>query len=295
MTDERGEVTEIEETVGPSRPQAFAGRGLLRPLTRWFPAALIIVGAVGAWEGIVALNDIPHWKLPAPSDIGVELWDSRGLLLGHTWVTLEEVLVGLAIALVGGVLLAGLIVLSPTMERVIYPSVIGSQAIPIIVIAPLLLIWVGYGMQHKVIVVALISFFPIVVNTVDGLKSADPDMINLLRTLGANRWQVFAKAQVPTCLPFMFSGIKIAATISVIGAVIGEWVGSSEGLGYLAIRSKSQFLSERVYAATLLLILMGIILFLIAGLLERFLLPWYHNQRRSVRLERKAPARIERS
>jgi len=195
-------------------------------------------------------------------------------------VTLEEVLVGFAIALVSGVLLAGLIHMSRTLERVIYPSVIASQTIPIIVIAPLLLIWVGYGMQHKVIVVALISFFPIVVNTVDGLRSADPDMINLLRTLGANRWQVFAKAQIPSCLPFMFSGIKVAITVSVIGAVIGEWVGSSEGLGYLAIRSQSQFLSERVWAATVLMALMGISLFAIAALLERLLLPWHHNQRR---------------
>ena len=240
---------------------------------------LILAGLVGTWEAVVALNDIPHWKLPAPSAIGEELWTSKGLLLRHTWVTLTEVLVGFAIALVGGVLLAAFISLTRTLGRVIYPSVIASQTVPIVVIAPLLLIWVGYGMQHKVIVVALISVFPIVVNTVDGLRSADPDMINLLRTMGANRWQVFTKVQVPTCLPFLFSGIKIAITVSVIGAVIGEWVGSSEGLGYLAIRSKSQFLSERVYAASVLLSLLGIGLFLIAGLLERILLPWHYNER----------------
>ena len=262
-----------------SQGAAPSGRAILELLTRWIPAALIVVAAIGAWEGIVAINDIPHWKLPAPSAIGVELWDSGGLLLRHTWVTLQEVLIGFAIALVAGILLAGLINLSRTLERVIYPSVIASQTIPIIVIAPLLLIWVGYGMQHKIIVVALISFFPIVVNTVDGLRSADPDLINLLRTLGASRWQVFAKAQIPTSLPFLFSGMKIAITVSVIGAVIGEWVGSSEGLGYLAIRSQSQFLSERVYAASFLLSLLGIGLFLLAGLLERVLLPWHHNQR----------------
>ena len=246
----------------------------------WLPAVLIIVGVVGLWEWVVAANDIPHWKLPAPSSIGGELWTSRAMLLGHTLVTFEEVLLGLAMALLTGVLLAWLITLSRTLERVIYPSVIASQTIPIIVIAPLLLIWLGYGIQHKVIVVALISFFPIVVNTVDGLRSADPDVINLVRTLGANRWQVFSKVQVPASLPFLFSGIKIAVTVSVIGAVIGEWVGSSEGLGYLSIRSKSQFLSERVYATVVILSLMGIGLFLIAAALERALLPWYHNQRR---------------
>ena len=271
--------SEMASTGGPRRPLALSNRRFLGILSRWLPGMLILAGLVGIWEAVVALNDIPHWKLPAPSAIWEELWTSKGLLLRHTWVTLTEVLVGFAIALVGGVLLAALISLSRTLERVIYPSVIASQTIPIIVIAPLLLIWVGYGMQHKVIVVALISFFPIVVNTVDGLKSADSDMINLLRTMGANRWQVFTKVQVPTCLPFLFSGIKIAITVSVIGAVIGEWVGSSEGLGYLAIRSKSQFLSERVYAASVLLSLLGLGLFLIAGLLERILLPWYYNER----------------
>ena len=259
---------------------SFSGRGLPGQLGQWVPAAVIIAAVIGAWEGMVALNDIPHWKLPAPSAVGEELWVSRGMLAGHTWVTLKEVLVGFAIALGAGVVLAGLINLSRTLQLVIYPSVIASATIPWIVVAPLLLIWVGYGMQHKVIVVALISFFPIVVNTVDGLRSSDPDMINLLRTLGANRWQIFTKVQIPTCLPSLFSGIKIAITVSVIGAVVGEWVGSSEGLGYLALRSKSQFLSERVYAAIFLLSLMGIGLFLTARGLEKLLLPWHHNERR---------------
>lgn len=254
--------------------------GLAMDVKRWLPACLIIIGFIGLWEWLVATNDIPAWKLPSPSGIGMELWVSRGLLLGHTWVTMEEVLIGFAVALLSGVTLACLIHYSRTLERVIYPGVVASQTIPIIVIAPLLLIWLGYGIQHKVFVVALISFFPIVVNTVDGFKSTDPDMVNLLKTLGANRWQIFRKVHVPSSMPFLFSGIKIAITVSVIGAVIGEWVGSSEGLGYLAIRSKSQFLSERVYATVVLLSLMGIGLFLIAGALERVMLPWYHNERR---------------
>lgn len=272
--------------LGPDRLRALATREPIQLLARWLPAVLIFAGLIGLWEWVVASNDIPHWKLPSPHSIGEELWSSRSLLWRHTWVTLEEVVIGFAIALGAGVLLAGLIHQSRTLERVIYPSVIASQTIPIVVIAPLLLIWLGYGLQHKVIVVALISFFPIVVNTVDGLRSADPDMVNLVRTLGANRWQVFTKVQVPHSLPFLFSGIKIAITVSVIGAVIGEWVGSSEGLGYLAIRSKSQFLSERVYATVVLLSVMGIALFLAAGLLERMMLPWHHHQRRRRTIDR---------
>ena len=268
------------QPAGKSKAAPPFAEYAVQSITRWLPAGIIVAGIIGLWEWVVATNDIPAWKLPAPSAIGAELWTSRGMLWGHTWVTVEEVIIGFALALFSGVALAWLITWSKTLERVIYPGVVASQTIPIIVIAPLLLIWLGYGIQHKVIVVALISFFPIVVNTVDGLKSADPDMINLLKTLGASRWQVFRKIHVPASLPFLFSGVKIAITVSVIGAVIGEWVGSSEGLGYLAIRSKSQFLSERVYATVVLLSLMGITLFLIAGALERLMLPWYHTEKR---------------
>ena len=280
LTEESGKPIGSSEPTVRSRRRPFPNWRTVQRLGQWFPVVVIVIAAIGLLEAIVVLNDIPHWKLPAPSSVGEELWTSRGLLLNHAGVTLEEVLIGFTIALAGSTLLATLMNFSRTLERVIYPSVVAATTIPVIVIAPLLLIWVGYGIQHKVIVVALISFFPIVVNTVDGLKAADPDMINLLRTLGANRWQVFIKAQIPTALPFLFSGIKIAITVSVIGAVVGEWAGSSEGLGYLAVRSKSQFLTERVYASIVVLSAMAIALFLAAGLLERLLLPWYHNQRR---------------
>ena len=208
------------------------------------------------------------------------------MLLRHTLVTLEEVVVGFGLALAGGILLASAIALWRSVERAIYPFVIASQTIPVIVIAPLLLVWVGYGLTPKVIVVALIAFFPIVVNTVDGLKSVDPDVVSLMRTLGANRWQVFAKVQLPSSLPFLFSGTRVAVAISVIGAVIGEWVGSSEGLGYLMIRSKPQFLTERVFAAIAILSAMGIGLFVLVGAIERLAIPWSHGERRQGALER---------
>ena len=285
VTESRQGVRRPAPSGGAARLLYFTGRGIPRPLSQWLPAAVIIAVVIGIWEGVVALNDIPHWKLVAPSAVGGELWSSREMLAGHAWVTLKEVLVGFAIALGAGVVLAGLINLSRTVQLVIYPLVIASATIPWILLAPLLLIWVGYGMQHKVIVVALISFFPIVVSTVDGLRSSDPDMINLLRTLGANRWQVFTKVQIPTCLPFLFSGIKIGITVSVIGAVVGEWVGASEGLGHLAQQSKAHLLSARVYAAIFLLMVMGIGLFLIAHGLEKLLLPWHHNERRQRSIE----------
>jgi ABC-type nitrate/sulfonate/bicarbonate transport system permease component len=241
---------------------------------------IIVVAALGLWEGLVRGLRVPDWLLPAPSDIGLELYSSSRLLWRHTVVTLEEVLIGFALALGVGVLLAVAIAYSRLMERSIYPFVIASQTIPIIAIAPLLLIWLGYNLTPKIIVVALVSFFPIVVNMVDGLKAVDSDMVRMMRTLGASRWQVFVKLQVPSSLPFLFSGTKIAIAVSVIGAVIGEWVGARAGLGYLMTVSVPYFLTARVFAAIFILSVMGIALFLIVASLERLLLPWHHGQGR---------------
>lgn len=247
---------------------------------RWLPPVLMVLCLLGLWEGLVRLFNVPEWLLPAPSAIGVELHDSVALLWGHTLVTLEEVLVGFALALGVGIYLAIGIAYSRLLERSIYPFVIASQTIPVIAIAPLLLIWLGYGLSPKVVVVALIAFFPIVVNMVDGLKSVDADMVSMMRTLGASRWQIFTKLQVPTSLPFLFSGTKIAIAVSVIGAVIGEWVGARAGLGYLMTVSVPYFLTARVFAAIFILSVMGILLFVAVALLERLSLPWYHTERR---------------
>jgi len=255
--------------------------GRLRRLTgSWLPAALIVLVLLGIWEGYVRLWAVPKWLLPAPSVIIMTLVVSRELLLDHTLVTLLEVVVGFGLSLLSGVLLACGIATSRTLERALYPFVIASQMVPIIVIAPLLLIWVGYGLTPKIIVVALTAFFPIVVNMVDGLKSVDPDAVNLLRTMGASHWQIFVKVQVPTSLPFLFSGLRVAMAVSVIGAVIGEWVGSSQGLGYLMIRSKPQFLTERVFAAIVILSVMGLALFVLVGVIEQLAIPWWHNEQR---------------
>ena len=249
-------------------------RSIDRTVRRWLPALLIVLGILALWEAYVRIFDVQTWLLPAPTTIGLALVEDAGLLWRHTRVTLYEIIVGFGLALASGVLLATAIGMSRTLERALYPFIIASQTIPIIVIAPMLLIWVGYGLAPKVIVVALISFFPIVVNMVDGLKSVDRDMVNLMKTLGANRRQVFFKVQVPTSLPYLFSGMRVAIAVSVIGAVIGEWVGSSEGLGYLMLRSKPQFLTERVFASIVILSVLGIGLFACVGIVERLAIPW---------------------
>jgi len=246
----------------------------------WGLPAFIVVALFGLWEAWARLADVAEWLLPRPSAIFEELGSSRGLLWTHTLVTLQEVLIGFSLALGAGIILAVGIAFSRVVQRSLYPFVIASQTIPIIAIAPLLLIWVGYGTTPKVIVVALISFFPIVVNMVDGLKSVDADMVNMMRTFGASRWQIFTKLQVPSSLPYLFTGIKIGVAVSVIGAVIGEWVGASEGLGYLMTRSIPQFQTERVFAALFILSAMGISLFLFAAVIERLALPWHYAEKR---------------
>jgi len=261
-------------------------RSAVARLRLWAAPVTILLGIVVLWELWVQVWDIPKWQLPSPSEIGRELAASRSLLLEHTLVTLEEIILGFVAALTSGLVLATAIAYSRILERSVYPIVIASQTVPIIAIAPLLLIWVGYGIAPKVIVVALICFYPIAVNTVDGLKAVDPDMVNMMKTLGASRWQVFTKLQMPTAMPYMFSGIKVGISVSVIAAVIGEWVGASAGLGYLITYSQPLFLTARVFAAIVVLSVMGISLFVLASVVERMMLPWYYTEKRANSIER---------
>ncbi|MBI3334941.1 MAG: ABC transporter permease, partial [Candidatus Portnoybacteria bacterium] len=226
----------------------------------WVIPVIILLALIALWEIWVQFGNIPKWQLPAPSAIAQELTASWSLLLHHAYITLQEVVAGFLVALVSGLLLAMAIVRSKILERALLPILISSQTVPIIAIAPLLLIWVGYGLTSKIIVVALISFYPIAVNTIDGLKAINADMVAMMRSLGASRWQIFTKLQIPTSLPYMFSGIKVGISISVIGAIIGEWVGASGGLGYLIKYSQPLFLTSRVFAAIVVLSVMGVVL-----------------------------------
>jgi ABC-type nitrate/sulfonate/bicarbonate transport system permease component len=254
----------------------MSDRGLERLASgiQWaVPLALISAG-IAFWELIVRVRETPAWLLPPPSAIGQTLIDDRALLLEHGIATAQAALIGFGIALLVGIGSAIAITSTQILERSLYPVIIATNAIPVIAIAPLLLIWFGYGLTPKIIVVALICFFPIAVNTIDGLRSVDREMINLLRSLGAGRWATFRLVRFPTALPYLFSGTRIAAAVSVIGALVGEWVGSSAGLGYLMVRAASQFLTDRVFAAIFIAALMGIAMFAAISLLERWLLPW---------------------
>jgi NitT/TauT family transport system permease protein/putative hydroxymethylpyrimidine transport system permease protein len=237
------------------------------------PLAVLTLGA-GAWEAAARLGAVENYLLPAPSEVGRALVDDHDLLLSDAWVTAQEVLLGFAIAVVLGVVLAVLLHLSPLLRRAVYPLVVASQAVPVIVIAPILVIWFGFGMAPKLIVIALICFFPIVVNTFDGLQSVDRDQVKMLRTLNASRADVFRYLELPASLPFLFSGAKIAVAVAVIGAVFGELVGSDAGLGHAIQIGTAQLLTARVFAAVLILSVMAIGLFALVAALERWAVPW---------------------
>jgi putative hydroxymethylpyrimidine transport system permease protein len=240
----------------------------------WVAPALPLLAAAGGWEALARHGAIEDYLLPAPSEVAQALVDDHDLLLSDTWVTAQEVLLGFALALALAFVLAVILHLSPVLRRAVYPLVVASQAVPVIVIAPILVIWFGFGMAPKLIVIALICFFPIVVNTLDGLASVDSTQAKMLRTLGASRLGLFRRLELPSALPYLFSGAKIAVAVAVIGAVFGELVGSDAGLGHAIQVGTAQLLTARVFAAVLILSLMAIMLFALVAALERYLIPW---------------------
>lgn len=250
------------------------GRSLPVGCSRWLAPALLLLAFCGIWEAAVRLTSTPRWLLPAPSAVLQSLFDDWDILWPNALVTLSEVLIGFAVALVTGIGLGIAIYRSPLLDRVFYPIVIASQTVPIPALAPLLLVWFGYGILPKVLVTALIGFFPIVVNTVEGLRSTDRDIVRLLRSFGATKRTVFRLAEFPSSLPSIFAGARIAVAVCVIGAVFGELVGANAGLGYLMTRAMAQFETPRLLAAILLLAIMGTGLFGLISLIERFALPW---------------------
>ncbi len=257
----------------PARPGRAHKRPSL-PGSNYIAPGLLLLAFLGVWQAAVVLFSLPHYILPSPLQVFqtmVQAWD---ILLLHTTRTALEVLAGFAAALAAGFGLAVLITFSPVLRRALYPLVIASQTVPVIAIAPLLIVWFGYDMMPQVVMTALIAFFPVVVNTVDGLGASDPDLLDLMRLLRANWWQTFRKVRFPEALPFIFSGMKIAAAVSVIGAVIGEWVGADRGLGFLMIRANAQLRTDLIFASIVVLSAMGVTLFLGVSALERISMPW---------------------
>ena len=230
---------------------------------------------LGAWELAARLDlladalGLKPYLVPAPSDVAEALWDDRALLAENAWVTAQEILAGLGIAIAAGFSFAVALHLSPTLRRAFYPLLIASQTVPVIAIAPILVVWFGYGIGPKLAIIALICFFPVTVNTLDGLRSVDPDLIRMMRTLDAKRGRILARVEVPWALPSLLSGAKIAAAVAVIGAVFGEWTGANSGLGHLILVSQGQLLTARVFAAVVVLSAMALALFGLLAAVQR--------------------------
>jgi ABC-type nitrate/sulfonate/bicarbonate transport system permease component len=241
---------------------------------RVLPPLLLLAAAILAWQGVASLHSVDDLTLASPVETWGALRHDHSLLLDEAGVTAVEILLGLAISIVLGVLIAVAMHLVRPLRDAAYPLLLASQAIPLVVLAPLFILAFGYGIGPKLAIIALICFFPIVVNVLDGLRSVDPDLLKLMRSLGASRWTRLWKAELPGSLPFLFTGLRLAATFSVIGAVFGEWAGADRGLGRLVLLANNQLQTPRVYAGIVLLTVMAIALFAIVSLVERLAIPW---------------------
>lgn len=248
---------------------ARAARGYL-------PAALFLAALVAGWEAWVRVRETPAYLVPPPGAVLEAFWEQRGVLPGHVRTTLAEALLGLGLATLSGVALAALIASAPLARRALWPLLVVSQNVPVLVLAPLLAVWFGFGLTPKVVIVVLIGFFPIVVNTAGGLMHADREMVALARSMGAGRLQVLRTVLIPSAAPSFFAGLQIAASYAVIAAVIAEWMGASSGLGLFITRSQRAFRTDQIFMAVAVVALVSVSLFASVHLLARLAMPWRH-------------------
>ncbi len=241
----------------------------------YVPTMLTVVAGIALWQLAYLVIDIPKYILPSPYAIVVRMNESFAMLNAHSWVTLKEIVLGFAGGVLLGVVFSLLITQSRLLSKTLYTLIIASQVVPKVAIAPLLVVWFGYGMLPKVLVTMLLAFFPVVISGVTGLLAVSPDTVNVMRSVAASRWQIFSKVMFQNSLPYLFSGLKVAVTLAVVGAIVGEWVGSDAGLGYLIQIANSQIDTELMFAAFSYLIVIGIVLFGLVALIERIAMPWH--------------------
>lgn len=245
----------------------------------WSPPLVTLVALVVVWELAVDLFRVPEYILPTPRGIAAAMVKEWRYLALHTWITVQEVLLGFAMAVAVGIPVAMVIVYSPVAERAIYPLLVGSQSVPKIAIAPLLIFWAGLGLFPKVLVAFLISFFPIIIDTVVGLRSVEPEMLHLARSMGAGAGRTFLKIRFPSALPNIFAGLKVAVTLAVVGAIVGEFIQADRGLGYALLQANAVMDTRLGFAAIIVLSAVGIALFVAVDWIERRLIPWHASHR----------------
>ena len=249
----------------------------LRKLANYGPAIIVLITLLALWQVYVQVGHIGPLFLPSPSAIIAALLQNWPIIYDNTVQTLLETVLGILLATLFGLAMALLLDVSSWMRRAIYPLLVTSQTIPMIALAPLLLIWIGYDIRSKLIVVIIYCFFPIAVAVADGLASVEPELINLLRSMRATRWQILWMVRLPAAMPSFFSGLRIAATYSVVGAIFGEYVGAEKGLGIYMQRATNSFATAQVFAAIVVTAVLSLLLFGLVSLIERIALPWYHG------------------
>lgn len=240
---------------------------------------IVILATLAIWELAVRMFSVREFILPAPSAMLIELRDYPGFFLANTWFTLMTTLIGFVLAVVLGILIAIGVVHSRFLERTLYTLLVTLNSVPKVALAPLFVIWLGTDIAPKVAIALLIGIFAIVVDMVLGLRSVDPDAINLARTTRASTWQVLWKIRFPNALPSLFAGMKVAISFCLVGAIVGEFVAGNLGLGHVILLAQGQFDTPRVFAAILLLGLIGTALFYAVDIAERLALPWHVSQR----------------
>ncbi|VEG53881.1 binding-protein-dependent transport system inner membrane protein [Mycolicibacterium aurum] len=244
----------------------------------WRPLALVIA-IVAAWWAVTQAELVAPYILPSPADTWRTAQENAAYLAQNTWVTTWETVIGFAIAAVFGVFVAVVMIYSASLEKTVYPLILFAQVIPKIAIAPLFVVWLGFGPSPKILVAVLMAFFPIVISGLAGLRSVDPEILELTSTMGASRFKTFLKIRFPASLPQLMSGLKVAATLAVTGAVVGEFVGANEGLGYVILQANGNVDTAMLFAALIIMSLLGIVLFALIEVAEKLLIPWHSSRR----------------
>ncbi len=237
--------------------------------------ALLLATLVGALQIVVSHGAVERELVPSPAEVAGALWSNRTVLWENTWVTLQEILFGLVLGVFAGVLLAIAMRFSALVRTAGLPLAVATQAVPLVAIGPVLVIWLGYGIFPKILIVALAAFFPILINTLDGLRSVDGETVKMMRTLDGSPWAIFCRVEAPTALPSFFSGAKIAVAIAPIVALFAELVGASSGLMVEIIQDNAQLETARVFAAVVILALIGVLLVTGTALAERMIIRWH--------------------